>query len=124
MTDLGSPSRLHALASGSVGDSHDDRGAFVAVGGILYHQSNMSSALQLVVPAVFQHATVATRHNAPTSGHLGVNKTVGALALDYYWDTLQRDVGRHVRVCDTCQRQKAARHFRYAMQHNLTYVAV
>ena len=86
--------------------------------------SQTSSALQLVVPTVFQHATVATRHNALTSGHLGVNKTVGLLALDYYWNALRRDVERHVRICDTCQRQKATRHFRHGAQHNLTYIAV
>ena len=54
-------SRLHALANGSVVDPRDDRGTFVAVGGVLYHQSHLSLALQLVAPTVFQHATVATR---------------------------------------------------------------
>ena len=68
-------------------------------------------------------ATVTTHHNLPTSGHLGVSKTIGAPTPDYYWDTLRRDVGRDVRICATCQRQKAARHFRYGTQYNLASVA-
>ena len=107
--------RLHALANGSAAESSGSRGAFVAVDGIVYHQSITSSALQLVVSAVSQHATAAARHNAPTSGHLGINKTVGALTLGCYWSTIQRDAERYIRICDTCQRQKATRYFRYGM---------
>ena len=77
-----------------------------------------------MVPIVFQHATVAARPNAPASGHLGINKTIGAPTLGYYSGTMRRDVERYVRACGTCQRQKATRHFRYDMQHNLTCVAV
>ena len=116
--------RLHALTNGSAVESDDGRGAFFAVGGALYHRDMTSSALQLAVPVVFQHTTVAARHNAPTSGHIGINKTIGALVLDFYRDTMRRDVERYVHACDTCQRQKATRHFRHGMQHNLTYITV
>ena len=37
---------------------------------------SVTGIIQLVVPAVFQHDTVAVHHNVPTSGHLGVTKTV------------------------------------------------
>ena len=81
----------------------------------MYYQSQTSSALQLVVPAVFQRAAVAARYNAPTSDHIGINKMVGSLTLDYCWDTLRCDVERFVCVCDTYQPQNAARQFRYSM---------
>ena len=116
--------RLHALANGSAVRSDVSRGVFVAADCALYHQSKTSSALQLVVPVVFQHDTVAARRDAPSSGGLGINKTIRALVLDYQWDTMRRDAERYVRVCDACQRQKATRHYWCGMQHNLTYVAV
>ena len=75
------------------------------------------------MPVVFQNSTAAARHNALTSDHIGIDKTFGAPALDYYWGTRLRDAERHVRVCDTCQWQKVTRHFHYGTHHHLTYVA-
>ena len=61
---------------------------FVAIDGILYHQRKADSALQLSVPVLFQHALLVSRNSAPTTGHLGINKTTGAVAVYNYWGAL------------------------------------
>uniref|UniRef100_A0A6G5AC06 RNA-directed DNA polymerase n=1 Tax=Rhipicephalus microplus TaxID=6941 RepID=A0A6G5AC06_RHIMP len=45
----------------------------------------------------------------PTSGHLGVTRTLARISQHYYWPKLLSSVQRYVRTCRECQRQKAPR---------------
>ena len=47
-------------------------------------------------------------HNAPYSGHLGVNRTTKLLEKDYWWPTLRSDVLQYVKTCGDCQRNKGS----------------
>lgn len=47
-------------------------------------------------------------HDDPTSGHYGVEKVLAKLRHRYYWQTMRRDVTKHVRECVACQRYKSS----------------
>lgn len=47
-------------------------------------------------------------HDAPYSGHLGVNKTLHNVKRYYYWPNLHTQVKRYVLTCDSCQRNKSS----------------
>ena len=45
-------------------------------------------------------------HDAPTSGHLGIQKTYDRLIASYHWPNQWLDVAEYVRSCEICQRAK------------------
>jgi hypothetical protein len=45
-------------------------------------------------------------HDAPVSGHLGVQKTYDRLIPSFHWPNAWIDVADYIRSCDTCQRVK------------------
>ena len=47
-------------------------------------------------------------HDAPYSGHVGMNKTEQAVARFYWWPKMKDDIRDYVRSCATCQRDKAS----------------
>ena len=44
--------------------------------------------------------------------HLGIDKTIEAIAKDFYWPNLTKDVTHWVKSCDVCQATKVNRHNR------------
>jgi hypothetical protein len=57
-------------------------------------------------------------HDAPTSGHLGVNKTHDRLSASYHWANSFMDVIEYVQSCDICQRSKMRTGPQPGMQHS------
>jgi hypothetical protein len=45
-------------------------------------------------------------HDAPTSGHLGKDKTVEQVKRRFYWPCMDEEILQYVRSCDACQRNK------------------
>lgn len=45
-------------------------------------------------------------HNTPLGGHAGISRTIKRLKLNYNWRHLKRDVKRHIKQCEICQRNK------------------
>jgi hypothetical protein len=45
-------------------------------------------------------------HDTPTTGHLGIKKTLGRLSASYHWTAMKSTVKEYVESCDTCQRTK------------------
>ena len=58
-------------------------------------------------------------HDGPMAGHLGIAKTYKRIARYYYWDSLRKDVRKHIKYCAICQRTKARRHLPYGQLHPL-----
>jgi hypothetical protein len=68
---------------------------------------------KLYVPEQFRTRVLQTCHDAPTSGHLGVENTLDLVLRRYYWPDMRRTVRNFVRTCDSCQRNKHVRHAPY-----------
>ncbi|XP_077259204.1 cytochrome P450 6k1-like [Temnothorax americanus] len=61
---------------------------------------------KLVLPRKLRAEALRESHDASHAGHLGVEKTYHRVAVSYYWPNLFRDMAKHVRTCDMCQRTK------------------
>ena len=61
---------------------------------------------QVVLPAQLVREVLAVAHDGPTSGHLGIDKTLEKVRERFYWPTLFNDVGRYCRTCLSCQNRK------------------
>lgn len=73
------------------------------VGGRIKHQQGFYVHVSRREGVMFQ------AHEAPTSGHLGRNKTLERLRGKAWWPTITRDVKEFVRRCGICQRNKDRR---------------
>ncbi|KAE8879204.1 hypothetical protein PF001_g23147 [Phytophthora fragariae] len=49
-------------------------------------------------------------HDAPSSGHLGREKTYASVSQTFWWRHMYKWVATYVRTCETCQRVKPAGH--------------
>jgi hypothetical protein len=74
------------------------------VGGFWYQGRD-----KLVVPndATLREELLYEAHDAPYSGHLGVDKTYHTLQRHYWWPNMRNDVRSYVSGCQSCQRNKA-----------------
>lgn len=60
----------------------------------------------IVVPKDQRTEVIQKCHDLPTSGHLGVQKTLGRISSQWYWPKMRADVAKYIRRCDTCLRTK------------------
>lgn len=68
--------------------------------------SNMTT-YQIVVPLSQRRYILQQMHDAKTSAHLGMTKTLNKIRQNYYWPGLQSDVRSYISGCDVCSRRKA-----------------
>jgi transposase InsO family protein len=59
-----------------------------------------------ICPAELRKELVAEKH---TQAHLGYNKTLSRLMMNWYWPGIAADVRRHVSACTTCQQSKSTK---------------
>ncbi|GBG90553.1 hypothetical protein CBR_g50896 [Chara braunii] len=52
-------------------------------------------------------------HDAPSTGHFGVNRTIGRLRQRFWWPGLLGDVTRYCESCEVCRRCKSRNHRPY-----------
>ena len=78
--------------------------------GVLYRiwetPSGDATVVQLVLPKSMRHEVLQQLHNAKTSGHLGVAKTLGRLRERFYWVKCRQDVQEWCRNCDICAQKR------------------
>jgi hypothetical protein len=76
--------------------------------GFLLYRNNPEDAPRIVVPAneELRYNIVHEYHGTPSSGHLGRDKTLHALARTFWWNNMHKFVDKYVRRCDVCQRVK------------------
>ena len=67
------------------------------------------SKLQLVVPQSLVQEILKLLHDNPTSGHLGVTKTVEKVRQRFFWSGLREDVESWCRNCEVCCRRNNPR---------------
>ncbi|KAL9967720.1 hypothetical protein ACROYT_G026009 [Oculina patagonica] len=61
---------------------------------------------QIIIPRSLQETALKAHHNHTTASHRGVNKTLGALRVRYYWPCLPAQVKNWVKVCHDCGAKK------------------
>lgn len=71
-----------------------------------YPSLNCGNEWLLVVPKHQRANIIGDSHNPPTSGHLGVHKTLNRISSKYYWPKQKSDVARYIRRCEVCLRTK------------------
>ena len=77
--------------------------------GILYRKlvvPDRPTRQQIVLPRTLRHGVMDQLHSAPTSGHLGIAKTVERVKQRFYWVGWRRDVTRFVSHCTACNVMK------------------
>jgi hypothetical protein len=65
------------------------------------------------VPKNVREEIMKQAHDAPTSGHFGLEKMMERIMRTYYWPGMWVDVRKYLQKCDICGRSKASRHQAY-----------
>jgi hypothetical protein len=84
--------------------SHDLKKLELSVaGGLLYYKRD-----RLYVPndEALRTKLLSECHDAPTSGHLGKDKTIDQVKRRFYWPRMDDEIEKYVTSCDACQRNK------------------
>ena len=91
--------------------------------GLLYRTYERDEAsgelLQLVVPEKNRHEILQYCHNIPSSGHLGVEKTLYKVQQNFYWPGIKDSVKRYLEACDKCAAKKQTRKGKAPLQQYL-----
>ena len=56
-----------------------------------------------------------SRHNFPSAGHFGFNKTMELISRDFWWPQMWKLVKEFVTTCDICSRSKIPKHRPYRL---------
>ena len=72
-------------------------------------EGNLVSVPDIPHKIPLREALVRECHDTPYGGHRGVNKTEAAMRAVFYWPNMQRTIGKYVRSCITCNRNKTMR---------------
>ena len=61
---------------------------------------------QIILPRNLQETALQAHHNHTIASHRGVDKTLGALRMQYYWPGLTAQVKKWVKICLNCGAKK------------------
>ena len=79
--------------------------------GVLYRrwetEDGHGARLQLVLPRSMVPEVLSALHDAPSAGHMGVNKTLERVRERFYWYGQQHDVEDWCRQCQKCSKRKS-----------------
>ena len=78
----------------------------------MYYRTDVADPLRIVVPhdEDLKHRILYEVHDTAIGGHLGREKTYGAVCQSYWWPKLYKWVSTYVRTCEMCQRVKPSPH--------------
>jgi transposase InsO family protein len=65
-----------------------------------------ANSWKIIVPREKRPDIIRQCHDEPTSGHLGMYKTLHRVAVTYYWPKMTYDIAQYVRGCQTCIQAK------------------
>ncbi|KAG2780597.1 hypothetical protein PC129_g23245 [Phytophthora cactorum] len=74
--------------------------------GLLYYRVEPHEPLRVVVPndEDLKFDILQEAHDAPSSGHLGREKTFLSVSQAFWWTHMYKWVTLYVKTCETCQR--------------------
>lgn len=67
----------------------------------------------IYIPEPMRTEIIARHHDDPMHGHMGTEKTAEAISRNYYFPNMRRKVQGYIQQCETCIRDKPARHQPY-----------
>jgi hypothetical protein len=73
---------------------------------------------RVYVPTGLRKELVSHEHGLPAYGHQGTRKTLERISRSYYFPGIRKTVKEVVASCDTCIRNKAARHAPYGQMRS------
>uniref|UniRef100_A0A803TMJ7 ribonuclease H n=1 Tax=Anolis carolinensis TaxID=28377 RepID=A0A803TMJ7_ANOCA len=62
---------------------------------------------KLYIPAILRIKILHRFHNNQSAGHMGITKTIKAIAKQCWWPGMRKDIKNHVIQCDDCARNKS-----------------
>ena len=77
--------------------------------GVIMRTSREDADPQVIVPRELRKHVLELCHDHPTSGHLGVRRTLARLTKSYYWYNVKKDVRSWCQNCLSCARNKIER---------------
>ena len=61
----------------------------------------------MMVPHELLQKILVENHDVPTTGHVGINRTVDLIKRNYWWRGIWGDVAAYVWSCAVCQWMKS-----------------
>jgi hypothetical protein len=62
--------------------------------------------LVIVDDTSLKRGVISLYHDSTTAGHPGISNTTWAIARDYWWPALMKDITEYIKGCSTCQSRK------------------
>lgn len=59
-----------------------------------------------VVPTDYRTSLIQKFHDSPSSGHVGIYKTIKRISTRYSWPKMKADIVRYIKCCKVCAEQK------------------
>ena len=53
-----------------------------------------------------KRGVISLYHDSPTAGHSGISNTTWAIAQDFWWPSMKKDVTEYIKGCTECQAKK------------------
>ena len=81
-------------------------------GGVSYRrwvkEETNNTTLQLVLPKSMKKEVLTALHDASTSGHLGMNRTLQMIKQRFVWYRMKLDIQTYISKCDQCTKHKVS----------------
>lgn len=68
---------------------------------------NRSTRWKEVVPGTQRQELIRRFHDLPTAAHLGYDRTLQKIQLDFYWPKMAAQINKYVQSCNVCKASKA-----------------
>jgi transposase InsO family protein len=76
---------------------------------LLHYRTDETEPWRLCLPDTeFRKTVIHENHDLPIAGHPGFVQTYSKIARSYYWPGMHKDIRKHTKECDACQRTKAS----------------
>ena len=76
---------------------------------LLYYRTDEYEPWRLCIPNIpYRNTIIHENHDLSIIDHLGFVQTYNKIARSYYWPRMSKDIRKHIKKCDACQRTKTS----------------